>query len=81
MELKKTSDQQNKWKILKNYSFLGIEAGTDNTIDSKDKDSLNRFKKLYEELEAQGAIYISPSYYYANKKMLGLDANPWGSEG
>lgn len=81
IELKKTSDQQNKWKILKNYSFLGIEAGTENTIDSKDKDSLTRFKKLYEELEEQGAIYISPSYYYANKKTLGLDANPWGSEG
>ncbi|MEH6978729.1 hypothetical protein, partial [Bacillus pseudomycoides] len=81
IELKKTIDQQSKWKILKNYSFLGIEAGTDNTIDINDENGLARFQQLYEELETQGAIYISPSNYYLNQKIPELDPNPWGTEG
>lgn len=40
-----------------------------------------RFQQLYEELETQGAIYISPSNYYLNQKIPELDPNPWGTEG
>lgn len=81
--LKDTTSQQNKWELMKNYAYLGL--GIDSKVfDYKNDEELNKFKKLYEELENQGAVYISPSYYYLNHtsgRPHELDPNPWGLQG
>ncbi|MGE7939870.1 DUF1430 domain-containing protein [Bacillus paramycoides] len=80
-ELKTTITQQEKWKLMKDYSSLGMEVGAGDRFDIKNEDNLNRFNNLYKELESQGAVYIAPSYYYLNQKDNELNPNPWGVEG
>ncbi|MFA2694700.1 DUF1430 domain-containing protein [Bacillus mycoides] len=80
-ELKRTTAQQEKWKLMKDYASLGMEVGAGDRFDIKNEDSLNRFNNLYKELENQGAVYIAPSYYYLNQKDNELNPNPWGVEG
>ncbi|KWU65530.1 hypothetical protein AWW70_09890 [Bacillus mycoides] len=80
-ELKRTTAQQEKWKLMKDYASLGMEVGAGDRFDIKNEDNLNRFNNLYKELENQGAVYIAPSYYYLNQKDNELNPNPWGVEG
>ncbi|MEB6547490.1 hypothetical protein MXL46_00015 [Heyndrickxia sporothermodurans] len=42
----------------------------------------NQFKLLYNELESQGAFYISPSAHYMRDSLnFSLNPNPWGMDG
>ncbi|WP_142410400.1 DUF1430 domain-containing protein, partial [Heyndrickxia sporothermodurans] len=82
--LKSTMTKQEKWSLLKDYSYLGVVATPNpslfNFLHNEKKQT--QFKQLYKDLESQGAIFISPSPYYMNSSIdLPLDPNPWGMEG
>lgn len=80
--LKKTISQQEKWSLLKDYSYLGVVSATGQEVVSfqNDKDMRKNFRLLYKELESQGAFYISPSNYYLNKDSS-LNSDPLGMNG
>ena len=80
--LKSTLDKQEKWNILKDYSYLGVVSdSTPEILSSQNDDEKLKFKLLYEDLEKQGAFYISPSAYYMDDYEVPLDSNPWGVDG
>ncbi|MBT2255914.1 FtsX-like permease family protein [Priestia megaterium] len=80
--LKSTVDKQEKWSLLKDYSYLGIIATNDPKLFDFDKKKRNQFQQFYKELESQGSLYISPSAYYSNNSSdIPLDSNPWGMDG
>ncbi|MBC1417949.1 DUF1430 domain-containing protein [Listeria fleischmannii] len=80
--LKNTIQQEEKWSLMKNYSYLGIISDDKSDFLEFNKKKNSEFQKLYEELEEKGALYVSPSIYYLNDSQeLPLDTNPWGMEG
>ncbi|MBD7913464.1 MULTISPECIES: DUF1430 domain-containing protein [Clostridium] len=82
LTIKSTVDKQEKWSILKDYSYLGMIADSQPELLKSQNDEKNQqFQLLYKELEAQGAFYISPSGYYMNSSGPPLDPNPWGMDG
>lgn len=82
LTIKSTLDKQEKWFILKDYSYLGIIADSEHgLLNSLNDEKKRQFQLLYKELESQGAFYISPSGYYMNNSETPLDPNPWGMDG
>jgi putative ABC transport system permease protein len=82
MGLKSTVDKQEKWSLLKDYSYLGIVANNEPGLFDFNEREQKQFQELYKELESQGSIYISPSAYYMNNSTeIPLDSNPWGMDG
>ncbi|MCY7949796.1 MULTISPECIES: DUF1430 domain-containing protein [Bacillus] len=84
--LKSTVSNQEKWSLLKNYSYLGMIASPEQKQETlnfqKDKEKRKKIHLLYEKLESQGAFYIYPSDYYSNDSQISSqDINPWGEEG
>lgn len=80
--LKSTVEKQEKWSILKDYSYLGIIADANSELINFQNDEKKRqFKLFYKELESQGAFFISPSSYYMNNLEMFLNQNPWGMDG
>ncbi|MEB4596203.1 FtsX-like permease family protein [Bacillus amyloliquefaciens] len=83
-DLKSTISKQEKWSLLKDYSYLGVTAnfGEETFNFQNDKEKRQQFQLLYKELESQGAIFISPSNYYTSDLgTLSKGLNPWGAEG
>lgn len=81
-ELKSTTEQQEKWEILKDYSYLGVISQSDLLDLNNNKEKQDKFIQLFSELESLGAFYISPSLYYINHEgNEDLNSNPWGMEG
>ncbi|MFT8312871.1 MAG: hypothetical protein ABF633_01300 [Clostridium sp.] len=82
LTIKSTLDKQEKWSILKDYSYLGVIADSQQgLLNSLNDEKKRQFQLLYKELESQGAFYISPSAYYMNSCETPLDPNPWGMDG
>ncbi|MCC2248889.1 hypothetical protein JUJ52_02815 [Virgibacillus sp. AGTR] len=85
-ELKSASNQQEKWEILKEYSYLGV-INEQEFLDFQSEEKRDRFRQFYRELESNGAFYISPSIFYLNPELKNknqdqdLNTNPWGMEG
>ncbi|WP_027634705.1 FtsX-like permease family protein [Clostridium hydrogeniformans] len=80
--LKGTADKQEKWSILKDYSYLGIVSNSQQGLSMIQNDEeKRRFKLMYEELESQGSFFISPSSYYLDNFTRSLNKNPWGMDG
>lgn len=79
--LMNTVSKQEKWSLLKDYSYLGV-IGQEEFNFQNDEEKRKKFQLLYKELESQGAFYISPSIYYSNHSSdIDLNPNPWGMEG
>jgi putative ABC transport system permease protein len=84
IELKSTNASQQKWSVLKDYTYMGVVAnpGTEVFNFEQDSEKGRNFRALYKELESQGAFYISPSNYYLDDLSdPPLNPNPWGMEG
>ncbi|MHC1685351.1 MAG: hypothetical protein AB6733_20830 [Clostridiaceae bacterium] len=80
--LKSTFDKQEKWSLLKDYSYLGIIADFNSELlNFQSYEKKQQFRLFYEELESQGAFFISPSNYYLNNLDTPLNQNPWGGDG
>nr|WP_187441512.1 DUF1430 domain-containing protein [Bacillus subtilis] len=86
--LKSTVSNQEKWSLLKDYSYLGMIATPEQKQETlnfqKDKEKRKKIQLLYAKLESQGAFFIYPSDYYSNsndKQITSQDINPWGEEG
>ncbi|WP_130859141.1 FtsX-like permease family protein [Gracilibacillus phocaeensis] len=78
-ELKSTADYQEKWSILKEYSYLGVISSGGSFDFGKEDEKNNRFNQFYKELEEEGAFLILPSYYYMDYKQKPLTGvNRWG---
>ena len=82
LTLKSTLDKQEKWSILKDYSYLGVVSDSiPKFLESQNNEEELKFQLLYKELEKQGAFYISPSNFYMDGSEIPLDSNPWGMDG
>ena len=82
--LKNTVDTQEKWSLLKDYSYLGVIANNDPGLFRflEEEKQREQFQQFYKELESQGAFFISPSAYYLNGSSdMPLNPNPWGMDG
>lgn len=84
-ELRNTVSKEEKWAILKDYSYLGVIANLgqeEYTEIHYDQEKRKKFQLLYKDLESQGALYVSPSPYYMNfSPNTSKNSNPWGMEG
>ncbi|MHC5250972.1 DUF1430 domain-containing protein [Listeria kieliensis] len=82
IDLKSTVDENKKWSLLKDYSILGAVAENDRDILKFYEKPNKDFEKLYQDLENQGAIYISPSNYYSPDSLESTYSySRWGEDG
>ncbi|MEQ6077376.1 DUF1430 domain-containing protein [Bacillus subtilis] len=84
--LKSTVSNQEKWSLLKQYSYLGMIASPEQKQETlnfqKDKEERKKIQLFYKKLESQGAFFIYPSDFYSNDSQItSQDINPWGEEG
>ncbi|GKX66632.1 hypothetical protein [Inconstantimicrobium mannanitabidum] len=80
--LQNTVNKQQKWSVLKGYSYLGIISNSKQGLSMIQTDEeKQRFKLMYEELESKGAFFISPSNYYTDGPSTYLNKKPWGMDG
>lgn len=79
---KNINDKKEKWEILKEYSYLGISSSEEIAkLGPMNPKKNMQLKKMYEDLELQGAFYISPSNYYLEDSNVNKNIKPWEYNG